>query len=124
MNQLASKDFDFAPEPGASAIDRRHLSRMTFGDRSLQREVLQLFDRQAALLISRMRASAPPAVASLAHTLKGSAAGIGAGSVARAAVAAEIASQTGTAECSLAIDRLAVAVDEARAVIAQLLRAR
>jgi HPt (histidine-containing phosphotransfer) domain-containing protein len=123
MNQLASKEFDFAVEPGVSAIDRRHLSRMTFGDRSLEREVLQLFDRQSALLISRMRASAPSAVASLAHTLKGSAVGIGAGSVARAAAAAEAASQTGAAECSLAIDRLAAAVDEARAIIAQLLRA-
>ena len=31
-----------------AAIDRAHLSRMTFGDRSLEQEVLQLFDRQAA----------------------------------------------------------------------------
>ena len=37
------------------AIDRQHLSRMTFGDRSLEHEVLQLFDRQAELLIGRMR---------------------------------------------------------------------
>ena len=105
-----------------SAIDRRHLARMTFGDRSLEREVLQLFDRQAAMLIERMRGSVPAAVASLAHTLKGSAAGIGAGVVARSADAAELAAGGLPSECSLAIDRLAEAVDEARALIAELLR--
>jgi HPt (histidine-containing phosphotransfer) domain-containing protein len=124
MNQLASKSFDIAPAPGATPIDRRHLARMTFGDRSLEREVLQLFDRQATLLLGRMRAGAPDAVAGLAHTLKGSAAGIGAGPVARAAEAAELACGSGgAAACSLAIDRLARAVDEARAIIAELLRA-
>ena len=123
MNQLANDTFDLAPAPGAAPIDRRHLARMTFGDRSLEREVLQLFDRQATLLLGRMRSGAPDAVAGLAHTLKGSAAGIGAGPVARAAEATELASGVGSAECSLAIDRLAKAVEEARAIIAELLRA-
>ena len=67
------------------------LARMTFGDRSLEREVLGLFDRQATILIERMRGGEPAAVASLAHTLKGSAAGIGADRVARTAGAAEMA---------------------------------
>jgi HPt (histidine-containing phosphotransfer) domain-containing protein len=106
----------------SAAIDRGHLARMTFGDRSLEREVLELFDRQAAMLIERMRGGEPATVASLAHTLKGSAAGIGASHVARTADAAEIAAGRTAAECSLAIDRLAQAVDEARALIAQLLR--
>jgi HPt (histidine-containing phosphotransfer) domain-containing protein len=105
-----------------AAIDRGHLTRMTFGDRSLEREVLELFDRQAAMLIERMRGGEPAMVATLAHTLKGSAAGIGASHVARTADAAEIAAGRTAAECSLAIDRLAQAVDEARALIAQLLR--
>jgi HPt (histidine-containing phosphotransfer) domain-containing protein len=105
-----------------AAIDRGHLARMTFGDRSLEREVLELFDRQAAMLIERMRGGEPATVASLAHTLKGSAAGIGASQVARTADAAEIAAGRTAAECSLAIDHLAQAVDEARALIAQLLR--
>lgn len=104
------------------AIDRSHLTRMTFGDRSLEREVLSLFDRQAAMLIERMRGSTPAAIASLAHTLKGSASGIGADRVARSADAAEIAAARSAGECSLAIDRLAQAVDEARALIAELLR--
>jgi HPt (histidine-containing phosphotransfer) domain-containing protein len=106
----------------AAAIDRGHLTRMTFGDRSLEREVLELFDRQAAMLIGRMRAGNPAAVASLAHTLKGSAAGIGAGRVVIDAQATETAATHSASECSLAIDRLAKAVDEARALIAQLLR--
>lgn len=105
-----------------AAIDRGHLTRMTFGDRSLEREVLALFDRQASMLIERMRGGDPAAIATLAHTLKGSAAGIGAGRVARTADAAEIAAGQSAQECSQAIDRLAQAVDEARALIAQLLR--
>ena len=106
----------------APAIDRGHLARMTFGDRNLEREVLELFDRQAAMLIERMRAGNPAAIASLAHTLKGSAAGIGAGRVVIDAQAVEIAASHSASECSKAIDRLAAAVDEARALIAQLLR--
>ena len=41
MAQLASKIIDQEPAAPASAIDRRQLARMTFGDRSLEREVLQ-----------------------------------------------------------------------------------
>jgi HPt (histidine-containing phosphotransfer) domain-containing protein len=106
-----------------AAIDRSQLARMTFGDHSLEREVLQLFDRQAELLIARMRASAPSAVATLAHTLKGSAVGIGAGRVARAAGAAEMAATCTPGECSRAVDELAQTVEEARTQIAGLLRA-
>ena len=105
-----------------AAIDRGHLTRMTFGDRSLEQEVLQLFDRQASLLIARMRSGDGALVGALAHTLKGSAAGIGAGQVARAAAEAERAAADAPAELSATIDRLALAVDEARALIAELLR--
>ncbi len=103
-------------------IDRGHLARMTFGDRDLEHEVLQLFDRQAELLIARMRGGDAAAIAALAHTLKGSAAGIGAGQVAVAAEAAEQAAGSSTGDVSQAIDRLAAAVVEARALIAVLLR--
>jgi HPt (histidine-containing phosphotransfer) domain-containing protein len=102
-----------------AAIDRGHLAHMTFGDRSLERELLELFDRQAAMLIVRMRAGGPATTASLAHTLKGSASGIGAGGVAHAAAAAELAAGR---MHSVAIDRLTQAVDDARALIAKLLR--
>jgi HPt (histidine-containing phosphotransfer) domain-containing protein len=103
-------------------IDRRHLAQITFGDRGLERELLELFDRQAAILIARMRASDAGAVATLAHTLKGSASGIGACNVARAAAVAERAATGPATERACALDRLAVAIEEARALIAELLR--
>ncbi len=107
----------------ASAIDRKHLTRMTFGDRDLERDLLQLFARQAGLLVERMRASEPSATACLAHTLKGSAAGVGAANVAAAAEAVELAAAAGVADCGPAVDRLAVTIERARDVIADMLRA-
>ena len=70
-------------------IDTEHLSRMTLGELSLQREVLALFDRQADMLLPRIRQGAPAMAAASAHTLKGSAVGIGAFKVARAVEAVE-----------------------------------
>ena len=62
MAQLATKTSTRRRPRRLSAIDRGQLSRMTFGDRSLEREVLQLFDRQADLLLARMRGAEPAAV--------------------------------------------------------------
>jgi HPt (histidine-containing phosphotransfer) domain-containing protein len=109
-----------APDAAEGLIDREHLARMTFGDQGLARELLDLFDRQAALLIERMPGSDPAAVAALAHTLKGSALGIGAGGVARAAAAVE--SAVTPSERGTALDDLARAVSAARRTIAALLR--
>jgi HPt (histidine-containing phosphotransfer) domain-containing protein len=103
-------------------IDLVHLARMTLGDRGLEREVLALFDRQATVLVSRMRAAPAAAVTSVAHTLKGSARGVGAWQVAAAAEAVEVAA-AGEGDLSAAINRLAAVAEEARAVIAELLRA-
>jgi len=120
-----STNIDSADAPLAAPDDRPidlvHLARTTMGDRSLEREVLQLFDRQAILLIARMRAAAPGGLVMLAHTLKGSARGIGAWRVARAAEALEVA--CASSEAGAALERLAAAADEARAVIADLLKA-
>jgi len=102
-------------------IDLVHLSRMTLGDRGLEREVLALFDRQATVLVSRMRSAPPGSVTSVAHTLKGSARGVGAWRVAAAAEAVEVAA-AGDGDLSAAITRLAAVAEEARAVIAELLR--
>jgi HPt (histidine-containing phosphotransfer) domain-containing protein len=103
-------------------IDLVHLARMTLGDRGLEREVLALFDRQATVLVSRMRAASPGSVTSVAHTLKGSARGVGAWRVAAAAEAVELAA-SGEGDLSAAITRLAAVAEEARTVIAELLRA-
>jgi HPt (histidine-containing phosphotransfer) domain-containing protein len=107
------------PAPVEAAIDREHLARMTLGERSLEAEVLMLFDRQAAVLLAHMREAAPLAVAAFAHTLKGSARGIGAWRVAAAAEAVETdASGPDLGGVAGAIARLAAAVDEASAAIA------
>lgn len=121
MQLTTLRPIDSAPSlaPDDRPIDLVHLARMTLGERSLEREVLQLFDRQSTLLIARMRA-APAGVVTLAHTLKGSARGIGAWRVARAAEALEAAD---AADRGAALDRLAEATDEARGLIAELLRA-
>ena len=103
------------------AIDIEHLSRMTLGERSLEREVLALFDRQAGMLPTRMSPATLPETAASAHTLKGSARGIGAWRVADAAEAVECAK---TAELRHAISALGAAVNEARAAIADLLQPR
>lgn len=121
MAQHASKIIDQEPAAPAAAIDLGQLARMTFGDRSLEREVLQLFDRQAGLLLARMHTGESAAVATLAHTLKGSAASIGATGVVLAAAAVEHAASA--AKRDLAIGRLAMAIDEVCAAIAGLLDA-
>jgi len=72
-------------EPEPTAIDENHLGRMTLGDRRLEREVLELFLRQTTIMLERIAAAEPPTAAAAAHTLKGSARGIGAWRVARAA---------------------------------------
>ena len=106
--------------PAEQPIDLDHLSRMTLGDRSLEREVLALFDRQADMLLARMREGNSAVVAASAHTLKGSARGIGAWCVARAAEAVE---QGSAAERVTLIGSLAVAVEQAKISIAAMLSA-
>ena len=123
MSTVARMMADVAAPPLAAtdeAIDMQHLSRMTLGERSLEREVLALFERQAELLLERMAQSERAVVATAAHTLKGSAQGIGAWRVALAAEAVEYSDAAGQ---SLAVDALADAVEEARAAIGRLLAA-
>ncbi len=83
-------------------IDDDHLERMTLGDRRLEREVLEIFVRQTSIMLTRI-AGAPPAVAAAAaHTLTGSARGIGAWRVAQAAERLEQAAGDGGREADFA----------------------
>src|SRR5512144_732945 len=102
MAQVAVNIYERAQHEAldAAVLDRNHLARITFGDRRLEREVLQLFDRQSELLLERMCASEPAAIATLANTLKGSAVGIGAS----AAADVEATAQAKPGEMSGAID--------------------
>ncbi len=72
-------------EQKPAVIDENHLRRMTLGDRSLEREVLEIFARQITLMLKRIAGSDLALAAAAAHTLKGSARGIGAWRVALAA---------------------------------------
>ncbi|HKM88343.1 MAG TPA: Hpt domain-containing protein [Xanthobacteraceae bacterium] len=58
---------------------------MTLGDRRLEREVLEIFAQQNSLILKRIAGAEPGRAAAAAHTLKGSARGVGAWRVARAA---------------------------------------
>jgi len=109
--------------PEERAIDFEHLFRMTLGDHALEREVLQLFDRQSGMLMERIATSEPAVVAAFAHTLKGSARGIGAWQVARSADVLECAALAGKSGLEADIHALALSVREARTVISELLRA-
>jgi HPt (histidine-containing phosphotransfer) domain-containing protein len=109
--------------PREPAIDLDHLARMTLGERKLEQEVLNLFDLQAGMLLARMTSEAPKVVAALAHTLSGSARGVGAWKVAAAAEAVERqASAPGPAALTGSMNRLSTAVTEAQAAIAELLQ--
>jgi HPt (histidine-containing phosphotransfer) domain-containing protein len=100
-------------------IDEVHLERMTLGDRSLEREVLEIFARQTTMTLERIAGAGPARAAAAAHTLKGSARGIGAWRVAQAAerleqIAAETADETAM---GAAIAELEAASFEARVAI-------
>jgi HPt (histidine-containing phosphotransfer) domain-containing protein len=107
-------------EPKRTIIDEDHLGRMTLGDRSLEREVLEIFSRQVLLTLKRVVGAKPASAAAAAHTLKGSARGVGAWGVARAAERLE---QVALAADDHAIDaafaELEAASHEARAEITE-----
>lgn len=102
------------------AIDEDHLARMTLGDRGLEREVLQIFARQTVMILERIACSETAFAAAAAHTLKGSARGVGAWRVAQAAERVEEAAGVGgggAGAMQAAIVELEAASLEARAAI-------
>ena len=105
--------------PTPAAIDDDHLRQMTLGDPALEREVLEIFMRQAALMLRRIAGAKPALAAAAAHTLKGSARGIGAWRVAQAADCLEraAAGDDSLEAFKVAIAELEAASREARAAI-------
>jgi HPt (histidine-containing phosphotransfer) domain-containing protein len=111
---VASPDRERTP----TVIDETHLERMTLGDRRLEREVLELFVRQTTIMLGRIVGADPALAAASAHTLKGSARGIGAWRVARAAELVESAvGEGGAAAMDEAVTELKSASLEASAAI-------
>jgi HPt (histidine-containing phosphotransfer) domain-containing protein len=133
MNNSALRRADIEIMPNESGIgtdrpiDLVHLSRQTLGDRGLEIELLQLFDRQAAQIAARLASDIGGSDRrwrhDLSHTLKGSARAIGAGQVANAAQHYEnvLASTRDDSQIAAARDALVVAVDVAREAIKTLL---
>ena len=79
-----------APKP----IDLQHLDRYTGGERSLDEEILKLFERQCHEMTAQMdqivgKTSDVKAWREISHTLKGAARGVGAFPLADAAAEAE-----------------------------------
>jgi HPt (histidine-containing phosphotransfer) domain-containing protein len=108
--------------PPEQTIDLAHLARMTCGEKSLEAEVLSLFDRQAGMLLARMQQSSPTVAGTFAHTIAGSARGIGAWKVAAAAEGLELAARNyDPARFDRAHRRLASTIAEAQAAIRALL---
>ena len=102
----------------SEVIDDAHLARMTLGDQALEREVLEIFLRQATLMIERIEGAEPGLAAAAAHTLTGSARGVGAWRVAQAAERLEqAAGHASEAALDEAVDALKAATVEAGAAI-------
>lgn len=99
------------------AIDRAALDTQTGGDADLAREVLALFADQCRSILLRLTDPARSRAerADLAHTLKGSAAGVGAARVHALADAAESRLREGG---EALLDDLAAAVEAALGAIA------
>ena len=98
-------------------VDLVHLARQTLGNRELEREVLQIFARQSALYLDRIRGAKTGTERRMAaHTIKGSARGIGAWEV--AGLAEELES---TAASSGVLAELAEAIEKTNRFIWALL---
>lgn len=104
-------------------VDLVHLARYTLGNRALEREVLELFLTQSQIYLERLRESAEDrAWRDAAHTIKGSARGIGAWGVASVAEAAEaLQGEALAADRAPMIEALEQQVEEASVFIRTLL---
>jgi HPt (histidine-containing phosphotransfer) domain-containing protein len=100
-------------------VDLVHLARQTFGNKDLETEVLLLFLRQSALMMQRLDGAADDkGWREAAHTVRGSALGIGAWKVAETARAVELlATERRSDEAKRALLALDAAVRDANGFI-------
>jgi HPt (histidine-containing phosphotransfer) domain-containing protein len=113
-------------KPSSRPVDLVHLSRYTLGERALEREVLELFCAQSLVYLARLRdARSDKDWKDAAHSLKGSAAAIGAWRVAEAAQRAEaLSGEVPTAARDLRLRDIETALREAETYIGALLKDR
>lgn len=106
--------------PARATLDEAHFSHMTGGDRALQAEIVTLFRVQAELWSRLLIPDAPVTTwRDAAHTLKGSARGLGLWSLAEACEAAETVAKSG----ALDGPDVASALSRVRAELAEALAA-
>ena len=101
----------------ARPIDLVHLSRQTLGDRALEQEVLGMFVVQLAAARENLAAANEADRRMIAHTLKGTARGLGAFKLGNCAAAIE-----DTPENEALIARLSKAIDEVHDFVAAINR--
>jgi HPt (histidine-containing phosphotransfer) domain-containing protein len=101
------------------AVDFGHLESYAAGDSGLIDEVLALFREQAAMWVRLLDPAGPPGGwRDAAHTLKGSALGVGAFQLAQACDAAEAAADAAPGDKAAMLERIRDALDAALADIA------
>jgi HPt (histidine-containing phosphotransfer) domain-containing protein len=101
------------------AVDFAHLERYAGHDQALVDEVLAIFREQAAMWLRLLDPRAPgEAWRDAAHSLKGSALGIGAFALADECEAAEQLSGAGEVDRAVVLDRIRDALDLALADVA------
>ena len=118
--------FEEGRKASSRPVDLVHLSRYTLGARELEAEVLELFCTQATIYLERLRqAGSDKDWKDAAHSLKGSAAAIGAWRAAEAAECAEALSGEALAQARAPrLREIESAVREAEAYIGTLLEDR
>ncbi len=119
----SARKADNSPDPVIRPVDLVHLSHYTLGDTELEREVLQLFLAQSSIYLERLKTAAKAQDwRDAAHTIKGSAQGIGAWRVAETAEVAELARSCPKGKAAVkALNELEQCVEETNVFITNLL---
>ena len=122
-NQAAVVDAALEEGEHGRPVDLVHLAKYTMGNRELEHEVLTLFTKQSLIYLDRLRNAADQQTwREAAHTLKGSARGIGAWHVADIVASLEQhAADKAEKEKKRLVEDLSVVVTEANDFIDQLL---
>ncbi len=111
----------------ATPIDLDHLARYTGGEKTLNAEILKLFDCQVTEMVGQLNAVIEVRDAKrwreIAHTIKGAARGVGAFGMGEAAAAAEPIDPANAEKARAAIETLQIEANSVRGFIQNYLAA-
>ncbi|KKB09932.1 Hpt domain-containing protein [Devosia chinhatensis] len=106
----------------ARPVDLVHLTKQCLGDENLELEILRLFDTTLTTYFGRLKlASSFDDLAINLHSIKGSAAGVGAWGIVDIAKACEADLRAGRPLRAERIDDLGIAVEEVRVFVTRML---